>query len=227
MSARDYAHPLLVIRAPDRLNTHTILGTAGNSLVESLTLDLSDLKLELGGLARTVARGEGASAPGRATVDLIEVGEEGEGGLVAERHVEKTVVGESRDRVEGSNLLTTARGTSADEQASELAVELTLGPETTGGIPEGAPLGRLGTKTGRDTEEEAVVLGQVGRSDDGVIRLGGSVHLGENLVREGLRDLEDVGVAASGLNTLLNSLGKGADVTVGRVVDDSNLRGHC
>lgn len=42
--------------------------------------------------------------------------------------------------------------------------------------------------TGGHTEEESVEFGEdIGR-DDGVVRLGGSVHLLQNLLREGLRD---------------------------------------
>jgi len=54
----------------------------GNSLVESLALGSCDVEFELRGLAGAVAAGEGACAPGGATVDLLEVGEEGWGVLV-------------------------------------------------------------------------------------------------------------------------------------------------
>lgn len=49
----------------------------GNGLVESLALGSGNVELELGGLARAVAGGEGACAPGGAAVDLVEVGEHG------------------------------------------------------------------------------------------------------------------------------------------------------
>lgn len=46
-----------------------------NCLVKGLALRLGDAELEGSGLARTVAGGESTSAPGGATVDLVEVGE--------------------------------------------------------------------------------------------------------------------------------------------------------
>ena len=49
----------------------------GNGLVEGLALGLSNAQLEGGGLAGTVTAGEGTGAPGRATVDLAEVGKVG------------------------------------------------------------------------------------------------------------------------------------------------------
>jgi hypothetical protein len=49
----------------------------GNSLVEGLALRSRNVELQLGRLARTVAGGEGAGAPGGAAVDFVEVGEHG------------------------------------------------------------------------------------------------------------------------------------------------------
>jgi hypothetical protein len=48
-----------------------------NSLVEGLALRSRNVELQLGRLARTVAGGEGAGAPGGAAVDFVEVGEHG------------------------------------------------------------------------------------------------------------------------------------------------------
>jgi hypothetical protein len=45
------------------------------------------------------------------------------------------------------------------------------------------------------------------------------VHLGQNFLGESLGDLEDVGLAAGGLNALLLSLGQLLDVAVQRVLN--------
>jgi hypothetical protein len=45
------------------------------------------------------------------------------------------------------------------------------------------------------------------------------VHLGQNFLGESLGDLEDVGLAAGGLNALLLSLGQLLDVAVQRVLE--------
>lgn len=78
------------------------------------------------------------------------------------------------------------------------------------------PLGREVSVTGRDTEQEAVVLeellGVVEGRDVGI--LGGSVHLGQDILRERLGDLEDIGSTTGSLDTLLLSEGEGLDVAV-------------
>lgn len=71
------------------------------------------------------------------TVDLVEVGELGEGLRVAEGHEDDAVVDEGREGVGDCDLLATARGRSRHERARELAREGALGPERAGGVPEG------------------------------------------------------------------------------------------
>ena len=48
------------------------------------------------------------------------------------------------------------------------------------------PLGREVTVASGDTEDEPVELGEVLRGKDGVVGLGGGVHLVEDLLRQGL-----------------------------------------
>lgn len=78
------------------------------------------------------------------------------------------------------------------------------------------PLGGEVAVTGGDTEQEGIVLeegGGVGQDGD-VRRLGRGVHLGQDLLGEGLRDLVQVGGAASLLNAGLLSLRQLADMAV-------------
>jgi hypothetical protein len=120
-------------------------------------------------------------------MDLGEVGEERESGLVAKRGVDETVVGEGAHRSDSSGLLATTEGTGGDEETSILAVETTGCPDTTSAVPEGLPLGRKVTVTGGDTEENGIVLEElVGLLKDGHRGLGGSVHLGEDIFGQGL-----------------------------------------
>ena len=70
-------------------------------------------------------------------MNLIEVGQEGEDGTVAERNEDDTVVGQGRERRVDSHFLSSTRSTGGNEDTGVLASESTLGPETTGGIPEG------------------------------------------------------------------------------------------
>jgi hypothetical protein len=71
------------------------------------------------------------------TVDLAQVGQEREDGLVAERNEEDTVVGQGRESSVDSHLLSSTRGAGGNEDTSVLASEGTLNPETTCGVPEG------------------------------------------------------------------------------------------
>lgn len=194
------------------------LAALGDGLVEALALDLGDLELEGGRLARAIGTGEGTSTPGATTVNLVEVGEEGEGILVTQRDVDEAVVGEGAHGGNRSGLLATTGTSSGDEDTSVLAPEATSGPDGAGSIPEGLPLCREVTVAGGNTEEDGIVLQEIIGLNDGVGRLGGSVHLGQNLVGESLGDLEDVGLAASGLNALLLGLSQLLDVAVERVL---------
>jgi hypothetical protein len=107
---------------------------------EVLALDLGNLELLGGGLAGAVATGEGAGTPGGATVDLSQVGELGEGLGVAERDIDDAVVGEGGEGGEGGRLLATTEGAGGDEETTELAVEATSSPLSTGTVPEGLML---------------------------------------------------------------------------------------
>ena len=53
------------------------------------------------------------------------------------------------------------------------------------------------------------------------------MHLGQDLGAQGLRNLKKISITAGNGNTLLGTEGKLTDVSVERVVDDSNLGGHC
>ena len=70
-------------------------------------------------------------------MDLIQVGQEREGGLVPEGNEEDTVVGQGRESGVDSHFLSSTKGTGGNEDTGVLAAEGTLGPESTSGIPEG------------------------------------------------------------------------------------------
>lgn len=52
-------------------------------------------------------------------------------------------------------------------------------------------LGGHHAKAGGEAEDEAVAVDELRCSDDGVVRLGRGMHLGEHLLRECLRDLHE------------------------------------
>lgn len=158
----------------------------GDGLVEGLALSLSDLELESAGLAGTIGTSEGTGTPGATTVDLAEVGQLGEGGLVAQRDVEETVVSKGAHGSKGSGLLATTGGTGRDEETSILAPVATGSPDTSGLVPEGLPLGGEVTVASGDTEEDGIVLQEGIGLRNGVARLGRGVHLGQDLIRESL-----------------------------------------
>lgn len=193
----------------------------GDGLVEVLSLDLSELKLLGRGLTGTVSTSEGAGTPGAATADLGEISQGAESLGVTEGNVDDAVVGEGRDGVLSSGLLTTTLGSGRDEDTGHLAPETTGSPLLAGLVPESLPLGGEVSVTGGDTKEEGIVA----LKDGGVVEsrdvggLGRSVHLGENLLGEGLGDLEEVGGTASLFNAGLLSLGQLLDVAVHGVLD--------
>lgn len=154
----------------------------GDVLVESLTLSLGDRELKSSRLAGTIGTSEGTGTPGATSVDLLQVGQLTEGGLVTQRDVEETVVSEGAHGSNGSGLLTTTEGTGGDEKTGILAPVTTSGPDTTGLVPEGLPLGREVTIASRDTEQNGIVLQQSVGLSNGVAGLGGSVHLGQDLI---------------------------------------------
>jgi hypothetical protein len=178
--------------------------------MEALALDLSDLELKSGRLARAIAGGQGSRAPGGATMDLSEVAGLGKGPAVSEGDEDDAVVGKGRHHVEGGRLLSSAEAGGGDEHTGVLASERTAKPELAGGVPEGLDLCRHVTVTGRDTEEEAgmgrqlsicypaverrsdvrVELSELAGLNDRVVRLGGSIHLSQDLLGESLGDPE-------------------------------------
>lgn len=194
----------------------------GNSLVEVLSLDLSDLKLLGGGLAGAISTGKGTGTPGAATANLREVSQLAESLGVTEGNVDDAVMGEGGDGVLSSSLLATALGSGRDEDTGHLAPETAGSPLLAGLVPESLPLGGEVSVTGGDTEEEGIVV----LKDAGVVEgwnvggLGGSVHLGKDLLGEGLGDLEEVGSATGLLDTGLLSLGHGLDVAVHGVLEE-------
>lgn len=121
-------------------------------------------------------------------MDLREVGQEREGGLVAQRNVDQAMMGQSAHGSDSGRLLTTAEGASRDEETGVLAPETALGPDAAGLVPPSLPLGGEVTVAGRDAEEEGIVLEQLLWLRNGVGGLGRSVHQGENIVGQGLRD---------------------------------------
>lgn len=186
----------------------------GNGLVEGLALSGGNLKLKGGRLAGTVGtletrwsardtyRGgcvmltysEGTSTPGATTVNLVQVAQLGEDGLVAQGNVDEAVVSESAHRGKSSGLLTTTLGTGGDEETGVLAPVATRAPDATGLVPEGLPLSREVTVTGRDTEQNSVEGEEIGGLSNGVASLSRSVHLSQNFVAEGLGDPRDINV---------------------------------
>lgn len=149
------------------------------------------------------------------------------GVLVAKGNIDEAVVGESRHSSNGSGLLATTLGASRDEEAGVLAPIGTSGPLLASLVPEGLELGREVSVTSGDAEQEGIILLElrgVGHRLD-ISGLGGSVHLGEDFIGEGLSDseallddrgpmvsqakcvLEEGGTAAGLLNALLLSFG--------------------
>jgi len=196
------------------------------SLVEALALDVGNLLLEGGRQAGTSGASERARAPRRAAMDLLKVGLEVERVLVAERDEEDTVVCKGGLDSDRSRLLAATGGGVGDEDTRVLASERARGPELASRVPESLPLCREVSVTGRDTEEVRVVLREGLRGSDGEIGLGGRMHLGEDLLREGLSDLVASSRATSRLDALLYGVGQDVDVAVHGVGDDSNPGGH-
>ena len=214
-----------------------------DGLPEGLALDLGDLELECGGLARAIGARESASAPRRAcghcagqhvvsvehtkrseirvapncamaggkydthiaadtgnivgkegglrkrgltTADLREVRELTERLGVPEGHEDEAVVGERRERRDDRRLLAAAGGRGGHEHGRVLAVQLAARPKLAGRVPEVLPLRGEVAVTRGDTEDERVVVGQIVRGDDGVVGLGGGVHLLKDVLRESL-----------------------------------------
>jgi len=109
----------------------------GGGLVELLALDLGDFELGGGRLPGAVGGSEGTGAPSGAAADLVDVAELGKGVGVTKRDVDDAMVSEGGHGGNGGGLLATAKSASGDEEAGELAVEATLGPQAASLIPEG------------------------------------------------------------------------------------------
>jgi hypothetical protein len=192
----------------------------GDSLVESLALRSRDLELLGRRHAGSIAVGKSTRAPSGAAANLAVVAEQVESGLVAERHVDDSVVGERAHGGDGGALLATALGRGADEQARVLAPEAAGLPLLAGVVPEGPPLGGEVAVAGGDAHQEGVVLLEgrgVGHLGDRAV-LFGSVHLGEDLLGEGLGDAVEVDLAAGLADALGLSLGELLDVAIGGVL---------
>lgn len=116
-------------------------------------------------------------------------------------------------------------GTSADEKTGVFAPEGARGPLATSPVPERFPLCREVAVASGDTHEEGIVLledgGVADLGDRGV--LGRSVHLGQDLLGEGLRDAEEVDLTACLADALGLGLGEGLDMAPGGVLEDSVL----
>ena len=193
----------------------------GNGLVERLALSGRNLQLLGRRHARAIAVGESTRAPSRAATDLAVVTEKVEGSLVAERHVDDAVVGEGAHGRDSGALLSTALGRGADEQTCVLAPEAAGLPLLASVVPEGPPLGREVTVAGRDAHQEGVVLlegGWVGHLGDRGVLLGG-VHLGQDILGEGLGDAVEVDGAAGFSDALGLSLGELLNVAIGGVLE--------
>lgn len=180
----------------------------GHGRVKGLALLSSDGELQSSGLAAAICAGESSRAPGRATVDLLEVGELRKYGLVAQGNVDEAVVGQSRHGGDGCGLLAAAEGTGADEETGVLAPEGALLPLLASLVPEGLELGREVAVAGGDAEEDGVVRLEIGGvvQDRNVGGLGRGVHLAEDVVGECLGNLEEGGITASLADTLEFSL---------------------
>jgi hypothetical protein len=70
-------------------------------------------------------------------VDLVEVGDVGEGLGVAEGNVDDAVVSQRGHGSEGSGLLAAAGRSSGDEETGLLAPVAAGGPDAAGSVPEG------------------------------------------------------------------------------------------
>jgi hypothetical protein len=157
---------------------------------------------------------EGTSTPSTTTTNLREIGKDWEDSLVAQWHVDDTMMGQSRHGSDASALLATTESTCAHEQTGILAPESTLLPLATSRIPEGLPLSWEIAVSGGDAEEEGIVLLKLAWVLDGwdAVVLWWSVHLLEDLSWECLLDLEEVDLATGLFNALGLLLREGLDV---------------
>ena len=136
---------------------------------------------------RTHSKSSGS--PRRPTPHRGQIGQGPKGGGVTQRDIDQAVVGEGAHRRQRRALLAAALGSGADEDANVLAVVAARLPLLPRLVPEGFPLVREITEPRRNAEEEGVILFELVGSDEGDgAGLAGSVHLGEDLLGEGLFD---------------------------------------
>jgi hypothetical protein len=79
----------------------------------------------------------------------------------------------------------------------------------------------------RNTEQEAIIPGQIVLGNDWIVSLGRRIHLFQNIRRECLFHLKDIALDGriGSKNALLDRFAHGRDMTVHGVVDNGNL-GH-
>ena len=133
---------------------------------------------------RKKAYGKRSSTPGTSTPDLAHIAQDVKGSLVAEGHVDDSVVRERAHRRDDRALLSAAHRGRADEEARVLAPQGALHPQLARLVPEGLPLGREVAVAGGHAEEKGIVLlehGRVVKGGDAAV-LGWGVHLFEDLV---------------------------------------------
>ncbi len=129
-----------------------------------------------------------SSSPRRASVDLGQSRDLLKGSLVSERDVDDAVVYKSRHGGNNSALLPTAWSGSRDEDTRVLAPQSSRCPQTAGGIPEILPLRWEVSVTSWDTNQESIISRENFGGDNWDVWLSRGMHLGENLLWQGLWD---------------------------------------
>lgn len=131
--------------------------------------------------------GKGPGAPRAPTANLGQIGQQGKGGFVSQRHIDDAVMGQCAQRGNDGGFLSPSRGSGGDEDAGKLAPIASRLPLLAGGIPKGLPLGGEVSVAGGDAQQESVIAFEDLRRDEWNFRgLAGGIHLGKNLLREGL-----------------------------------------
>lgn len=171
---------------------------------------------------------DGTSTPWGSPADFFHVGQFCLASLVTEGHEDGAMVGEGRDHVQNRDFLATCKGASRDKDASIFAVKRAFVPERASGIPEGLHLHGHVTKSGGNSEEEPVEVGEIVGLNEGVVRLGGCLDQGENLFSKCLCTLVYGGIAASLDDAFLDGLGQLGYVAIYGINDDgdSGAAGH-
>jgi len=190
-----------------------------------LAVALAHTLFQLTGLARAIRSGKGSTAVGRSPVGLVVAKHLGVG--VSQRHKDHAVVGKEGNGRETNGFLTAALRARRKKAATRLAHEFAALPQRAGRIHKGLDLGGHHAVAAAESKQESVkLLHFVGRHD-GIVRLGGRPHLGQNFVAERLGHLEDGAFGAiGGFDALLDGFRHGGDVAVHGVNDNGNL-GHC